>query len=147
MGNRAVITDTNKKVGIYLHWDGGRNSVEAFLKYAQLQGVRNPIYDCYGWARLCQIIANFFTESPQDMLSIGIDLYDRLDTDNGDNGTYVIDEKWNIVDRLYFDGAEQKGKTDLLTFLTVIDKAQPVKMQLGADRIEEELKNETIRNS
>ena len=30
MGNRAVITDIEKKVGIYLHWNGGRDSVEAF---------------------------------------------------------------------------------------------------------------------
>lgn len=25
MGNRAVITDKQKKIGIYLHWNGGRD--------------------------------------------------------------------------------------------------------------------------
>lgn len=28
MGNRAVITTSDKKMGIYLHWNGGRDSVE-----------------------------------------------------------------------------------------------------------------------
>ena len=31
MGNRAVITTEKKDLGIYLHWNGGRDSVEAFL--------------------------------------------------------------------------------------------------------------------
>ena len=37
MGNRAVITTKenmyNNGVAIYLHWNGGRDSVEAFLEY------------------------------------------------------------------------------------------------------------------
>ena len=37
MGNRAVITTKenmdNNGIGIYLHWNGGRDSVRAFLKY------------------------------------------------------------------------------------------------------------------
>lgn len=31
MGNRAIITNKEKKVAVYLHWNGGRDSVEAFL--------------------------------------------------------------------------------------------------------------------
>jgi hypothetical protein len=37
MGNRAVITDNKQRIGIYLHWNGGRDSVEAFLKYCELR--------------------------------------------------------------------------------------------------------------
>lgn len=59
MGNRAVITTEDKKLGIYLHWNGGRDSVEAFLRYCDLRGFRPPNSDEYGWARLCQVIANF----------------------------------------------------------------------------------------
>ena len=37
MGNRAVITTEknfeNNGVGVYLHWNGGYDSVSAFLKY------------------------------------------------------------------------------------------------------------------
>lgn len=67
MGNRAVITTSQSKdvqtsidIGVYLHWNGGRDSVEAFLSYCKLRGFRPPERDCYGWARLCQVIGNFF---------------------------------------------------------------------------------------
>lgn len=30
MGNRAVITTEEKQIGVYLHWNGGRDSVQAF---------------------------------------------------------------------------------------------------------------------
>ena len=53
MGNRAVITTqeyiTNPDaIGVYLHWNGGRDSVEAFLKYCDLRGFRPPDSDEYG---------------------------------------------------------------------------------------------------
>ena len=61
MGNRAVITTVdgwkNNGIGIYLHWNGGKDSIEAFLKYCKLRGFRNGDY---GMARLTQVIANFF---------------------------------------------------------------------------------------
>ena len=76
MGNRAVITTKenfdNNGIGIYLHWNGGYDSVSAFLKYCELKGHRSPDTDCYGWARLCQVIGNFFGGTT----SIGIDVID-----------------------------------------------------------------------
>lgn len=124
MGNRAVITTRDKKIGVYLHWNGGRDSVEAFLKYCKLKGYRTPERDCYGWARLCQVIGNYFGGE----LSIGIDLYDRLDTDNGDNGVYVI-ENWEIVDRLFIDWPEQH-EYDLISMLRDINEHQPYREKL-----------------
>lgn len=62
MGNRAVITtrkDLNG-IGVYLHWNGGRDSVSAFLTYCKLKGFRPPERDNYGWAYLCTTIGNFF---------------------------------------------------------------------------------------
>ena len=32
MGNRAVITTSKKDLGLYLHWNGGRDSIEAFFE-------------------------------------------------------------------------------------------------------------------
>ena len=130
MGNRAVITTKDKKIGVYLHWNGGRDSVEAFLKYCELKGYRAPESDCYGWARLCQVIGNFFGGS----LSIGIDQYDRLDKDNGDNGVYVI-ENWKIVDRLFIDWPEQ-NEYDLVEMLKSINARQPKDEQLPDEEIE-----------
>ena len=124
MGNRAVITTKHKKIGVYLHWNGGRDSVEAFLTYCKLKGYRSPDKNCYGWARLCQVIGNYFGGD----LSIGINTYENLDTDNGDNGVYII-ENWEIVDRLYYKGYEQQ-EYDLLTMLCDIDMAQSEKERI-----------------
>jgi hypothetical protein len=129
MGNRAVITTRENwrhcGVGIYLHWNGGRDSVEAFLKYCDLKGYRSPDQDSYGWARLCQVIGNFF----QGGLSVGIDTLWHLDRDNGDNGVYII-ENWKIVDRYYFDGQEQNGY-DINEMMIAIDEAMPKEEQIG----------------
>ena len=123
MGNRAVIATKeswrNGGVGIYLHWNGGRDSVEAFLKYCDLKGYRSPSNDCYGWARLCQVVGNFFGGST----SVGIDTLWHLDCNNYDNGVYIIDG-WEIVDRAYFNGNEQNNY-DLNEMLETIDEAMP----------------------
>ena len=51
MGNRAVITTRKdlKDIGVYLHWNGGRDSVEGFITYCKIKGYRPPEYDNYGW--------------------------------------------------------------------------------------------------
>ena len=120
MGNRAVITTEEKKIGVYLHWNGGRDSVEGFLAVCKELDHRCPEDDCYGWARLCQVIANFVGGTT----SIGIDTLDRLDCDNGDNGMYII-KNWEIFGREFFTGAEQKEYA-LEDIIKDIKKAQPV---------------------
>lgn len=130
MGNRAVITTRenfeNNGIGVYVHWNGGRDSVEAFLQYCKLRGFRCPEHDNYGWARLCQIIANFFDK---DGLSVGIDTVNNLDCDNWDNGVYII-EKWKIVGREYFRGFEQEWH-DFRDMLYTIDSRQPEDQKFG----------------
>ena len=133
MGNRAIIQTRkgyeNNGIGIYLHWNGGYDSVSAFLKYCELKGYRAPDVDSYGWARLCQVIGNFFGGG----LSLGIDIFDKEAGEWCDNGTYII-EGWHIVDRKHYDYDEQNSY-DLFDMLIDIDKAQPVSEQLGADFI------------
>lgn len=142
MGNRAVITtrenfESNTGLGVYLHWNGGRDSVQGFLEYCRLRSFRTPENDDYGWARLCQVIGNFFGA---DGLSVGIDEIGRLDKDNGDNGTYLI-EGWRIVGREFFDGQEQQTYP-LQRMLHGIDEAQPENQRLGNDMIDSLLYNE-----
>ena len=131
MGNRAVITTEenygeSSGLGVYLHWNGGRDSVQGFLEYCRLRSFRAPENDDYGWARLCQIAANFLGA---DGTSIGIDDITRLDMDNGDNGVYLIRD-WKIVGRRHFDGEEQSSY-DLNEFLHALDRCQPDHQQLG----------------
>ena len=121
MGNRAVITDTDKRVGVYLHWNGGKHSVEAFLKYCKLRGFRDG---SYGWARLCQVIGNFFGGT----LSIGIDAIDHLDCDNGDNGMYIVDG-WELVGHMYDPPCNDCYDVDEM--VREIDECQPASERLG----------------
>lgn len=128
MGNRAVIVskDTtkenkNKKIGIYVHWCGDEDDIKSFLQDAKSKGVRDVISDPnYGWARLCQVIADTFTKEALESeyeyarshayeTSIGIGLVSELDTHNYDNGVYYIDENFDIVK--HTDGSEfEKSK-------------------------------------
>jgi hypothetical protein len=100
MGNRAVIQMQGQNVGIYLHNNGGYDTIKPLLDVAKEYGIRG---DDYGIARLAQIMGNFFGGT----LNIGVASQDVLDTNNGDNGTYVIDSKFNIIERLFYDGPEQ----------------------------------------
>ena len=132
MGNRAVITTKenwkNNGVGVYLHWNGGITSVKCFLEYCKLKGYRPPETDCYGWARLCQVIGNFFGGG----YSVGVDTLSNLDCDNGDNGTYII-ENWEIVDRKHECG--YVDDYDTTEFLVAIDEKMPECEQLSEDFI------------
>jgi len=129
MGNRAVITTPKKDLGVYLHWNGGRDSVEAFLAYCNIKHYRNPNDDCYGWARLCQVIGNFFGGTN----SIGIDKYERLDTNNGDNGVYIIDENWQIIGREFC--IAEYMEYDLFQMLMYINFKQPYDEQVKISEI------------
>ena len=101
MGNRAVITTAPyslNNTGIYVHWNGGRSSVEAFLKACKQLGYRSPESDpAYAMARLTQVIGTYFGGT----LSLGIGTLRHLDCDNGDNGVYVIGGDWEIVGRKF----------------------------------------------
>lgn len=143
MGNRAVITTEknfeNNGVGVYLHWNGGYDSVSAFLKYCEIKGYRTPDTDCYGWARLCQVIGNFFGGST----SIGIDTVDKLDCDNYDNGVYII-KGWEIVDRKHKRYAEQM-EYEMEEMLLEIDNAMPEGEQIGEYLKAKEIPTEELK--
>jgi len=94
------VQDENS-VGIYLHWNGGRDSVEGFLQAAKDYGLRSG---SYGVARLTQIIGNCFPGT----LSVGVDMLNKLDCDNYDNGVYWVDKEFNIVGREYNTRADFK---------------------------------------
>ena len=108
MGNRAVLEFENTGIGIYLHWNGGRDTIEPLLAVAKEYQLRND--DCYAPARLIQIIGNFlnYFDQRSSGLSLGVGMVNNLDCDNGDNGTYLISEDLNIVGRKHFSSEEQR---------------------------------------
>lgn len=131
MSNSAYITTKkNYEIGgiaIYVHWNGGRDSVEGFLKYCELKGYRAPNADGYGWARLAQVIGNFFGGT----VSVGIEYIRPGFEYCSDNGFYII-EGWKIVDRKNPPLFEQKNWT-LNKMLFDIDNSMPKEEQLGQD--------------
>ena len=89
MGNRAVVTfetkPTSNSVGVYLHWNGGKESIVPFVKALDRYGVRDGQDGTYQLARFIQLIGNFFGGT----LSLGVGNLRKLDI-NGDNGLYVV---------------------------------------------------------
>ncbi len=124
MGNRAVITIKEENTpkedwrSVYLHWNGGRDSVEPIIHVAKLYGIRCNADPSYAIARLTQLIGN----SLGGTLSLGVGTYSQLDTDNYDNGTYVI-SNWEIVDREFFPSEyEEQNEYDFDEMVTEIRK-------------------------
>ena len=125
MGNRAVITTKenfeNNGVGIYVHYCGDLESIEAFLTYCKIIDARQPENDDYGWATLSRVIGNYFG----DTTGIGINVINQLDTINSDNGTYIIKD-WQVVDRYYSKGLKSNiTYEELIDKLLDIDSCQP----------------------
>lgn len=131
MGNRCLIVPKGQEnLGVYLHWNGGVDSVTAFLEYCKIKDYRpfgGKNADGYGIARFCQVVGNYFGGG----LSIGIEaITTELTEDYAeayDNGIYIIDG-WEICKRICPSGREGY---DLMEMLIDIDKSQPEEEQLG----------------
>lgn len=132
MGDRAVISNKSKKMGVYLHWYGYREFVESVLAYCDVKKYRSPdVDDEYGWARLCQVAGNTIGGN----LSVGVGIFNRMDTDNWDNGTYIIKD-WDIVDRLFTHSKDEKMKDTMFENLKYINNKQPKDEQIKEEELE-----------
>lgn len=134
MGNRAFIKFEGVDTGIYLHWNGGRDSVEPMLDYCKLKGYR---FDEYGVARFAQVVGNYFGGG----LSIGV--YSTVgkslaDLDGGDNGVYIVNN-WEIVGRYPRNPLEQKVYNHY-EFMLDLDAKMPESEKVGNFKIREYLK-------
>lgn len=112
MGDRAIIRfqDTSGLPEIYLHWNGGLPSVQAFLNVAKKLQIKA---DDYGVARLCQIIGIFMGGN----LSLGCRSLGSGFRYFEDNGIYII-KNFEIIGReglMYEKEEENEEKTELMT--------------------------------
>jgi hypothetical protein len=114
MGNRAVITfdQTNNAPCIYLHWNGGRASVEGFLEAARNLGLRraergqeHQVLD-----NLAGLVARHFFGGEVG-LTVYRETYGRADKDNGDNGVYLLNRDLTIGGRLFARAYEEVNPT------------------------------------
>ena len=129
MGNRAVITEFGKQEGIYQHWNGGRDSIEPMLYYAKnfLNKLPSDLYENnlkkVAFISMC---CGFNPEYATD--------YKNLDCANGDNGVYVIDEDFSIIERK-FNRSYEQSEYKFEEVLMYIDENMPKNMQKGKDFI------------
>ena len=89
MGNRTYVVFEDGKTrspAVYLHWNGGPESIYAFLQSLRDYGALNhsPEYSC---ARFIQLVGNFTGGT----LSLGVlDFRDYGQLADEDNGLYVV---------------------------------------------------------
>lgn len=101
MGNRAVIAFgdcASSTKGIYVHWNGGRASIEGFLAAASDLNLRSP-------EQVRDMIKLWMGNSTVELARC-----DHLDCDNYDNGVYIVEralERFEIIGRLYQRGDEE----------------------------------------
>jgi len=109
MGNRAVLSIGKRRsaenVAIYVHWNGGRASIEGFLLATKAIMNSRGEDSLYATARLIETIGNFF----EGNTSFGVGLQENFDCDNGDNGMYLVDPgSLQIVGRYYCEGYREE---------------------------------------
>jgi hypothetical protein len=105
MGNRAVITfDTaDNAPAIYLHWNGGRASVQGFIDAARALGLRHAptaAAQTETLDQLAELLARHYFRCNVGMTVYRLH-YAGTDRDNGDNGTYLLGHDLTIIGRLY----------------------------------------------
>jgi len=130
MGNRAVITfsTANNAPAIYLHWNGGRASVEGFLSAARQLGLRHaPTAQAQTDAldQLAEMLARYYFRC-----NVGMTVY-RLhyagsDRDNGDNGTYLLGQDLTILARLHHNRGEEINREKTAAIIEQITAAAPL---------------------
>lgn len=146
MGNRATIVFTSRESispAVYLHWQGGPESVYAFLSELDRRKARpDADYEC---ARFIGIVAEFFDAEEYGTLSLGVvngpaaitveDL-DKVMTDHGDNGFYVVDRVNNVVRRFVEEWPAPLDGSWVPARLKELDPLEVARERMEAETIE-----------
>lgn len=127
MGNRALIimekpTEALPIVpAIYVHWNGGIESVLAMCQVCKDRGFRTPGGDAsYAMARMVGVWHEFF--GLDDSLSLGVLTYDGK-SDHGDNGVYLLGGDWEVIEH-YRHHWDDDGITELPKVINPNNKYQ-----------------------
>lgn len=126
MGNRAVITVKGSRKGIYIHWNGGRDSVEPIL-WATKNLVANKAATAHTELENIAYTLDAVGFNPE------IGKLNELDCDNYDNGVYIT-QNYEIVGRKYHRGSEQK-EYSFLAFVRFINEQLPKRLQKNEDEL------------
>jgi hypothetical protein len=99
-----MVDSVDSDVAIYLHWNGGRDTVEPVLEVAKEYGLTG---DNAGMNDLYKMFHNMLATDMAETAYVGrVEEYNG--SASGDNGVYIIDKSFNIIDRLDFENEEQQ---------------------------------------
>ena len=124
MGNRAVVVFTdenwnNPGPAVYLHWNGGPDSIYAFLSELDRRKARQGNDMAYQVARFIHVIGDYFDKDEAGSTSLGVmdapkeisseGLADLCDI-GSDNGVYVVNRNNGklIMRRFVYGGKMSK---------------------------------------
>ncbi len=129
MGNRAVITfdTTDNAPAIYLHWNGGRASVQGFIDAARALGLRHaPTAAAQTEAldQLAELLARHYFRCNVGMTVYRLH-YAGADRDNGDNGTYLLGHDLTIIERFYKSGPDEINPAKTAAIAELITASAP----------------------
>lgn len=119
MGNRALITlksltKENKVIAVYVHWNGGIESVKAICEVCKARGFRTPAGNPeYALARFIGVWHEFFGVT--DSTSLGVMLMDWNNAKGywSDNGVYTIGKDWEITEHYLIKDDDSKENLGL----------------------------------
>lgn len=114
MGNRAVLAFTggagaqngevhNGTPCVYLHWNGGHASVAGFLAAARALDYHRLPTETARRDAFARMVQAWFGNG-----SVYVGPYFQMDTDNWDNGTYVLNARLEIVERRFTRGKDEE---------------------------------------
>jgi len=120
MGNRATVIFTDGKKSfspaVYLHWNGGAESVYGFLEELNRRKARAD--QCYECARFIELAGDFMDQDEFSSSCLGVANSPRSDkpqdlakvkTDLGDNGIYLVNRTGdNMTVRRFLEDWENK---------------------------------------
>lgn len=119
MGNRAVVTfgTAASSPCIYLHWNGGRASIEGFCEAARRLGLvdrwqKTVKDDRRIMDEFARFLARYFYDTEVDRLHVYRERYGEADCDNHDNGVYVLHPNFTIKDRLFWQSGREERDID-----------------------------------
>lgn len=123
MGNRAIITTAPEKgaPAIYLHWNGGRDSVEGFLMAANHMHLYSITDDRERMDAFGKLIAEHFFNSEYGKMNVYPHTMHSWHDDAGDHGIYVIDSDFHIVGRLFAPRTEQNAYSSMDIFHAIME--------------------------
>ena len=158
MGNRAIVIFHDPQNGdispaVYLHWNGGPESVYAFLAEMQRRDVRRDA--SYAPARFTQVVGDYFDDEYFTGLSLGIRNGPKSITPRAlapyveDNGVYVVEyghtpdhKPLQTMRRFFSGGAEASAEKVAEEYAKAIGTEkyadiQATLVELGSERVTE----------